>query len=121
MIQYKEVSFIAYPSTDIAKSRKFYEGVLGLKPNSPPEASAKWVEYDVGPGTIAIGQSPNWPPSKDGPSAALEVENFEAAVEVLRQNKIEFLIGPMETPVCHMVAFRDPDGNRLSLHRRKKR
>ena len=81
----------------------------------------KRIEYDVGPGTIAIGQSPNWPPSKDGPSAALEVENFEAAVDVLRQNKIEFLIGPMETPVCHMVAFRDPDGNRLSLHRRKKR
>ena len=121
MIRYREIAFVAYPTTDIARSRRFYENVLGLKPNAPVKSDAKWIEYDIGPGTLAIGASPNWPPSNDGPSAALEVEDFDAAVATLRENKIEFLIGPMETPVCHMVALRDPDGNRITLHRRKTR
>ena len=34
MIRYKEIAFIAYPVTDIPRARKFYEGVLGLKPNA---------------------------------------------------------------------------------------
>jgi catechol 2,3-dioxygenase-like lactoylglutathione lyase family enzyme len=119
-IPYREIAFVAYPSTDIARSRKFYEELLGLKPNAPVQPDAKWVEYNIGPGTLAIGSSPNWPPSNDGPSAALEVEDFDAAVERLRGNKIEFLIGPLDLPSCRMVSFRDPDGNRLTIHQRKK-
>lgn len=120
MIRYKEIAFVAYPVTDMARARKFYEGVLGLKPNEPVSSDGpKWIEYDLGPGTLGIGSSPNWLPSNDGPSVALEVEDFEAAVATLREHNISFLIGPMETPVCHMVAFRDPDGNKLTLHRRK--
>lgn len=119
MIRYKEIAFTAYPVTDMARARKFYEGVLGLKPNVPVPPDAKFVEYDLGPGTLAIGSSPNWPPSKDGPSSALEVEDFEAAVATLREHQVEFIIGPMEGPKCHMATFRDPDGNRLTVHRRK--
>ena len=33
MIRYKEIAFVAYPVTDVARARKFYEGVLGLKPS----------------------------------------------------------------------------------------
>ena len=119
MIRYKEVAFTAYPATDIARSRKFYEGVLGLTPNAAVNPDAKWVEYNVGPGCIAIGSSPNWPPSKDGPSAALEVEDFDAALATLREHKINFIIGPLDLPTCQMVTVRDPDGNRLTIHRRK--
>lgn len=121
MIRYREIAFTAYPTTDIARARKFYEGVLGLKPNASLKPDAKWVEYDIGTGTLGVGQSPNWPPSNDGPSVALEVEDFDAAVATLRVHKVEFLIGLLETPVCHMVAMRDPDGNRIALHRRKHR
>src|SRR5438105_14425285 len=35
MIRYKEVAFTAYPTTNIPRSRKFFEGILGLKPNAP--------------------------------------------------------------------------------------
>src|SRR6059036_3286592 len=35
MIRYREIAFVAYPVTDMARARKFYEGVLGLKPNAP--------------------------------------------------------------------------------------
>jgi predicted enzyme related to lactoylglutathione lyase len=119
MIRYKELGFVAYPSTDIARSRKFYEEVLGLKPNAPVKPGDIFIEYNIGPGCLAIGQSDQWPPSKDGPSAALEVEDFDEAIKTLRENKIEFIIGPIDTPKCRMATFRDPDGNKLTVHQRK--
>lgn len=119
MIRYREIAFVAYPVTDMARARKFYEDVLGLKPNRPISEKVPWIEYDIGPGTLGIGSSPNWLPSPEGASAALEVEDFNAAVATLREHKIPFVIGPMETPVCHMVTVRDPDGNKITLHRRK--
>lgn len=120
MIRYKEIAFIAYPVTDVARARKFYEGVLNLKPNAPLKSETQqWIEYDIGPGTLGIGSSPNWLPSQDGASAALEVEDFEAAVAMIREHKVPFIIGPMETPVCHMATVRDPDGNKITIHRRK--
>jgi len=122
MIRYKEIAFAAYPVTDMARARQFYEGVLGLKPNAPVKSETpKWIEYDIGPGTLGIGSSPNWPPSQDGPSIALEVEDFEEAIATLREHKIEMIIGPMETPVCHMATVRDPDGNKITIHKRKER
>ena len=81
MIRYKEIAFAAYPVTDIARARKFYEGVLGLKPSAPLKSETQqWIEYDIGPGTLGIGCSEQWKPSKDGPSIALEVEDFAGAV-----------------------------------------
>jgi catechol 2,3-dioxygenase-like lactoylglutathione lyase family enzyme len=118
-IRYKEIAFTAQPSTDLARSRKFYEGVLGLKPNAEVKPDAVFVEYNIGPGCLAVGQSKDWPPSKDGPCVALEVEDFQAAVAVLKQHQVEFILGPAEMPRCWMAAFRDPDGNRVSIHHRK--
>jgi len=45
-----EVAFFAYAVSDMKKARAFYEGVLGLKPNSEYDGSgnAQWVEYDIG-------------------------------------------------------------------------
>jgi catechol 2,3-dioxygenase-like lactoylglutathione lyase family enzyme len=120
MIRYREVAFTAYPSTNIPRSRKFFEGVLGLKPNAPVKRGTPWVEYNVGPGCIAIGKSPHWPPSKAGPSSALEVENFEEAVATLKKHRVKFLFGPLDLPTCQMVTVRDPDGNKITIHRRKK-
>jgi predicted enzyme related to lactoylglutathione lyase len=122
MIRYKEIAFVAYPVTDMARARKFYEGVLNLTPNAPLKSEkSQWVEYDIGPGTLGIGSSPQWLPSPDGASAALEVEDFDAAVATLRQHNVPIIIGPLETPVCYMATVRDPDGNKLTLHKRKSR
>jgi catechol 2,3-dioxygenase-like lactoylglutathione lyase family enzyme len=122
MITYKEIAFVAYPVTDILKARKFYEGVLGLKPNAPLKSEdQQFIEYDLGPGTLAIGCSPQWKPSQDGASAALEVEDFDAAVATLKEHRIEPVIGPYDGPICKMVTVRDPDGNKVTLHQRKPR
>ena len=70
MIKYQEVAFTCYAVTNMARARKFYEGGLGLKLSR--KFSRNFVEYDVGPGTIAVGCAPGqWKPSRDGTSAAL--------------------------------------------------
>jgi predicted enzyme related to lactoylglutathione lyase len=121
-IRYEEIAFTAYPVTDMARARRFYEGVLNLKPNAPPQSESQpWVEYDIGPGTLGIGSSPEWLPSTDGASAALEVEDFDAAVATLREHQITPVIGPLDLPSCQMVTIRDPDGNKITLHKRKSR
>jgi predicted enzyme related to lactoylglutathione lyase len=121
MIQYKEIAFIAYPVADMTRARKFYEGVLGLMPNGAPKSDPPhWIEYDIGAGTLGIGSSPQWLPSQDGASAALEVIDFEAAVSTLQQHQIPFVMGPLDFPSCQMVTVRDPDGNKITLHKRKR-
>jgi predicted enzyme related to lactoylglutathione lyase len=118
MIRYKEIAFTAYAVTDMPRARKFYEEVLGLKPSRT--FSAGFVEYDIGAGTIAVGCAPEqWQPSDKGTSAALEVEDFDAAVAHLKEKQIPFAMGPHEFPMCRMVGVRDPDQNLIVLHQRK--
>ena len=120
MIKYKEIAFTCYAVTNMSRARKFYEGVIGLKPTR--KFSKNFIEYDLGPGTLAVGCAPKqWAPSRKGTCAALEVVDFEAAVAHLKKKKVRFAIPPMENPGCWMVGVRDPDGNKLILHHRKKR
>lgn len=120
MITYKEIAFTAYAVTNMPKARKFYEKVLGLKPARV--LSKNFVEYDVGRGTLAVGCAPEqWKPSKKGTSAALEVTDFDAAVKHLKKRKIKFALGPKDFPLCRMLGVRDPDGNLVVLHHRRKK
>ena len=118
MIRYDEIAFTAYAVTDLARSRKFYEEVLGLQPSRLIEG-VPFVEYNIGPGTLAIGVNEKWQPSRDGATAALEVADFEEAVAHLNEHGVEFEMGPLETPVCHMAVLRDPDGGKIVIHKRK--
>jgi len=116
----EEIAFSCYPVTDMKRARLFYEGVLGLEATMDHEREAgHWVEDDIGAGTIALGMAPGMEPSRDGCSAALEVDDFDQAIEELKAAGVEFNFGPMETPVCHMAFVRDPDGNSIGIHRRK--
>lgn len=115
-----EVAFFCYPVTDIARSREFYEGALGLKPTQITEKPGMtWVEYNIGTTTLAIGIAPGWTPSSEGGNVALEVTDFEKAVADLKAKNIPFTMEPLETPVCHMAIIADPDGSRLLIHKRK--
>lgn len=122
MFTIKEIAYTGYPVTDMPRARAFYEGVLGLKPSTTFEHEGRsWIEYDLGPHTLAVTNmsQEQWKPSPDGPVVALEVEDFDAAVAALRRHGTRFLIEPMDTGVCRMAIFADPDGNSLALHRRK--
>ncbi|MCA9471505.1 MAG: VOC family protein [Nitrospirales bacterium] len=116
-----EIAFTGYPITNLPRARKFYEEVLGLSPswvNGTDEQG--WVEYQIGSSVLAItNMAQEWTPSANGPSAALEMEDFGQTMQELRANGTTMLIEPFETPVCHMAVIADPDGNSLIIHKRK--
>lgn len=119
MIRITEVAFTCYAVTDIARAREFYEGVLGLAPGTITDSpGGQWVEYEIGPHTLAIGSAPGWNPSAEGCVAALEVDDFDAAVAHLRAVDVRFRMEPFPTPVCHMAMVLDPDGNTVIIHKR---
>jgi predicted enzyme related to lactoylglutathione lyase len=115
IIQY---AFVCYPTKDMKKSREFYEGVLGLVPNGE-YTSDEFTEYNIGESALAIGNMEGFDPSKGGGCAVFEVDDFDDAVKELEGKGVKFVMGPMETGVCHMAQFNDPDGNSLMIHRRK--
>lgn len=122
MIKIAAIAYTAYPVTDMPRARAFYEGLLGLKTSTVFEHEGRqWIEYDIGSGTLGISNmsADKWKPSADGPSMALEVEDFTAAVAVLRGGGVKFSVEPMDTGVCEMAIVADPDGNSLIIHRRK--
>ncbi len=113
-----EVAFIAIAVSDKERARKFYQETLELKPSTTAMEGA-WVEYDLGAVTIGVGCHPSWQPSRDGTSVAFEVEDIDAVYDKLKERGVSFDIEKMETPVCWMAQFRDPDGNKLLIHKRK--
>src|SRR3982750_1237336 len=114
----KEVAFIAIAVSDKERARKFYQETLELKPTRT-QMDGAWVEYDLGETTIGVGCHPAWQPSRDGTTVAFEVDDMDAAIDKLRSSGVSFDIEKTETPVCWMAQFRDPDGNKLVVHKRK--
>ncbi len=115
----KEIGFVGIPVTDLKRARSFYEEVLGLKV-SEEMMGGKWIEYAVGDDTLAIANvGDHWTPSDQGTGAAFEVEDFDEAIERLKDRSVGFVAEPFETPCCHMAVVQDPDGNKLMIHKLK--
>ena len=48
----------------------------------------KWIEYAVGDNTLAIANvGEQWKPSDQGTGAALEVENFDEAIDAAQKSR----------------------------------
>jgi predicted enzyme related to lactoylglutathione lyase len=113
------VDFITVPTRDFDKAGEFYGNVLGLR-RSKQWGSMPAAEFETGTLTIAVMQSdafdiefqPHTHP------IALHVEDVEAARAQLEAQGVTFVADTMDTGVCHMAHFRDPDGNALMLHHR---
>ncbi len=73
------------------------------------ETWRRWREYTEAEGV-------RFAPNTAG--IALRVPDVEAAREHLRAHGVEFLGETLDTGVCSMGFFYDPDGNVLILHRR---
>jgi catechol 2,3-dioxygenase-like lactoylglutathione lyase family enzyme len=117
VIEVERVDFLSIPSQDLPRSRRFYEGVLGLPIDRETPTG---VEYTCGQVTLGV-----WEPEKIGlPFApnpndiALRVPDVAAAREALEDQGVQFVGDTFDTGVCHMAFFHDPDGNALMLHRR---
>lgn len=113
------IAFSAYPVSDLARARAFYEGLLGLTPAGVLDLpDGQWLEYELGPHTLALARLPGWQPGPDGGVVALELADFDATVAALKAAGVKFRTEPFETPVCRMAMVLDPDGNTLCLHQR---
>jgi predicted enzyme related to lactoylglutathione lyase len=118
-----EVAFIAYPVSDIHRARDFYEKTLGLSPGEFDHELSDmpgkyWVEYEIGNFAFAISNA--WEPSgQSGPSVAFEVDDLEKAVSHLKQAGVTFVADHIESPFCSFALITDPDGNGITIHKRK--
>ncbi len=111
-----KLDFVAIPSQDAERSRSFYVETLGLRPDDRSR-------FEVWAGETCFGI---WEPDKLGGSfapqknghLALHVDDVESARSELAAKGVEFAGETLDTGVCHMAFFEDPDGNALMLHRR---
>ena len=115
MIDVQKADFVPVPTRGAPAARSFYEQALGLRP-SPHNPH----EFEAPNLTLAL-----WEPEAQGvPFAAntagiaLRVPDVAAARERLESKGVRFLGDTVDTGVCHMGFFYDPDGNVLILHRR---
>ena len=107
----KEVAFIGYPVSDMARARAFYQDVLGLKLLYAHEMPGDkwWVEYDIAGTALAISNT--WAPSgESGPGMALEVEDLGATLKELEAAGVSVIGETMSSPSCHFAVIADPDG-----------
>ena len=111
------VDFITVPTQDFEKASEFYGHVLGL------ERSIQWgdmpaAEFETGSLTIAVMQSDAFGVefAPHSHPVALHVDDVAAAREELEAKGIAFRGDTMDSGVCHMAHFTDPDGNALMLH-----
>ena len=111
-----KLDFVGVPSTDAERSRSFYVETLGLRPDEN-------ARFELWLGDICFAV---WEPGRFGMEfapqknahPALHVDDVAAAKEELEGKGVEFTGDILDTGVCHMAFFTDPDGNDLMLHHR---
>lgn len=117
------VDFVSLPTQDLDTAMAFYSAVLGLERSSVwqrPGMDAMGAEFEAGDVTIAliaadrlgIPFQPNLVP------LALHVDDVEARRAELEAQGVVFFADTIDSGVCHMANFADPDGNALMLHHR---
>jgi len=105
---------------DLAQSRRFYEGVLGLRPSpARPEMSFSGIWYDIGAAQIHLICLPNPDPIDARPAhggrdrhTALGVVNFDALRVRLDAAGLTYSLSQSGR---RALFVRDPDGNALEL------
>ena len=112
----EKVDFVAVPSQDWRRSRQFYVETLGLRPDDHGQSEFWVAETCFGiyePAQFGL----EFAPQKNA-HIALHVADVEAARKELEAKGVTFYGDTLDTGVCHMAFFADPDGKDLMLHHR---
>ena len=112
------VDFATVFVTDYPAAIEFYCQTLGLE-QSVDYGKIPGGEVETGSLTLqvvdaaAIGREfePNTHP------IAFHVEDVEATRAEFESKGVKFLADTLDSGVCHMAFFADPDGNQMVLHR----
>jgi predicted enzyme related to lactoylglutathione lyase len=113
------VDFVGVPTRDLEAAVEFYGGTLGL-PRSVYVKERNYAEFETGNLTLSVFDAEGFGlEHRVNPNAmALHVEDVEEARRVLEGRGVEFSGETLDTGVCHMAFFSDPDGNAMMLHHR---
>jgi predicted enzyme related to lactoylglutathione lyase len=119
LIDVERADFVSVPVRDLGRAAEFYGGTLGLEPSRG--SSERWREFETGNVSLALipiemlGRdefTPNIAP------IAIRVPDVAEARKKLEAAGVEFPMETIDSGVCHIAPFYDPDGNALQLHRR---
>jgi catechol 2,3-dioxygenase-like lactoylglutathione lyase family enzyme len=117
-VEVEHVDFWTVPVTDMERSKRFYGETLGL----PQTGEDGFPEFKLGDNGFlyllsleAIGSAFRGPHDA---GFALRVADVHEARSELEAKGVTFNGDVLDTGVCHMAFFADPDGNQLVLHRR---
>jgi catechol 2,3-dioxygenase-like lactoylglutathione lyase family enzyme len=110
------LDLVGIPSQDADRARRFYRDTLGLRAD-------EHADYEQWAGNTCFGI---WEPEKVGMPfvaqkvnpCALGCDDVAAARVELEAKGVKFAGDILDTGVCHMAFFSDPDGNDLMLHHR---
>jgi predicted enzyme related to lactoylglutathione lyase len=113
------VDFVGVPTRDLPRAAKFYGETLGL-PRSVYLEERNYSEFETGNLTLSVYNSEQMGMGFEANAnpVALHVDDVAAARKSLEERGVEFHGETLDTGVCHMAIFHDPDGNALMLHHR---
>jgi catechol 2,3-dioxygenase-like lactoylglutathione lyase family enzyme len=119
MVNVTGTDFVTVFVKDFDAASGFYGQTLGLE-RSAEYGRIPGAEFETGNLTLQVMDSSavgiEFAPSKH--PIALHVDDVEAARSELEEQGIEFKGQTIDSGVCHMALFEDPDGNTLMLHHR---
>jgi predicted enzyme related to lactoylglutathione lyase len=111
--------FVGLPTRDLEASVVFYGDTLGLR-RSVYIPERNYAEFETGNLTLSIFNATEFglEHHENRNAIALHVDDVEQARSVLESAGVEFSGETLDTGVCHMAFFADPDDNALMLHHR---
>jgi predicted enzyme related to lactoylglutathione lyase len=113
------VDFLGLPTHDLETAVKFYGETLGLE-RSAYRPDRHHAEFETGNLTINVmdAEKMGLPHTVSQNPIALHVDDVAVARAELESKGVAFTRDNVDTGVCHMAFFADPDGNALMLHHR---
>jgi predicted enzyme related to lactoylglutathione lyase len=114
------VDFVSIPTRDLERAVEFYGQTLGLR-RSVYMPDRNFAEFETGTVTLNVLNPERMGIGPFQPNAnvlALHVDDVAATRAKLEARGVRFHGDIIDTSVCHMAIFNDPDGNALMLHHR---
>jgi predicted enzyme related to lactoylglutathione lyase len=113
------VDFVTIPTKDLDRAVAFYGDTLGLE-RSVYYPDRNFAEFETQTVTLSVIVAEkfgfDFAPNRN--PVALHVEDVAAARATLEARGVAFAGDTLDTGVCHMAFFADPDGNAFMLHHR---
>jgi predicted enzyme related to lactoylglutathione lyase len=113
------VDFVFVPTRDLEAAVEFYGTTLGL-PRAVYIKERGYAEFETGNLTLSVVDTAvmGLEHQVSRNAIALHVDDVRDVRSALEGRGVSFTGDVLDTGVCHMAFFADPEGNALMLHHR---